>query len=427
MAIMLQLPTEVYCLVGWKKRCQPQLTLLELIAWLQAPRNNKIKIRRIGMAEVIKAGLEDVIVGEQDICFIDGEKGDLVYRGYHINELAPHASFEEVVYLLWHSKLPNKKELATLNERLVSRRALPDALLTMIQALPKNARPMSVCRTGVSMIGVFDPEKLTFDYETTLLKADDILAKIPTLMAAFDRYRKGLKPIPPRDDLSHAGNFLWMLNGEEPTPEAERALDLYLVLLAEHDYNASTFACRVTAGTWAGIYSAVVSGIGTLSGHAHGGAVQEAMEQFEEIGSVDNVEPWFKGHLNSKKRVMGIGHRVYKALDPRAPHLKAKVEELANRSGRRKWFDIAVKLEEVASQHPYFQERKLYPNVDYYSAPLLCMLGLDEDMFTVMFATSRIAGWAAHIIDQYADNRLIRPRANYVGPLGLKWLPLEER
>jgi len=378
------------------------------------------------MADV-KSGLEGVVVAQQDICYIDGENGALLYRGYHIDELAPNASFEEVVYLLWHDKLPNQKELDGLNERLAVRRALNEDHLRLIQSMPRSAFPMSVCRTGVSQIGLYDPEKLTFDKETSLLKADDILSKMPTIMATFDRLRRGLNPIPPREDLSHAANFLWMLNGKEPSPEAEKALDLYLVLLAEHGFNASTFACRVTAATWAGIYSAVVSGIGTLSGHAHGGAVQEAMNQFQEIGSVDNVEPWFEGCLDSKKRIMGIGHRVYKALDPRAPHLRAKVEALAGQSEHRKWFDIAAKLEEVTSQHPYFKERKLYPNVDYYSAPLLYMLGLEPDMFTPMFAISRIAGWSAHIMAQYADNRLIRPRAEYVGPKGLKWTPITER
>jgi citrate synthase len=378
------------------------------------------------MAEV-KAGLEDIVVGQQDICFIDGDKGELIYRGYHIDELAPNASYEEVVYLLWHDKLPTKRNLADLNDRLVSRRTLNDDHLRLIRSMPQNARPMSVCRTGVSQIGLYDPEKLAFDIETSLLKADDILAKMPTIMATFARHRKGLRPIPAREDLSHAANFLWMLNGKEPTLEAEKALDLYLVLLAEHDYNASTFACRVTASTWAGMYAAVVSGIGTLSGHAHGGAVQEAMEQFQEIGNVDNVEPWFKGRLKTKKRIMGIGHRVYKTLDPRAPHLRAKVEELAGKSDNRKWFDIAAKLEEVTGQHPYFRERNLFPNVDYYSAPLLYMLGLEVDMFTPMFAISRIAGWAAHIMHQYTDNRLIRPRADYVGPKGLKWTPLKDR
>jgi citrate synthase len=378
------------------------------------------------MAEV-KSGLEGIVVAQQDICCIDGETGALLYRGYHIDELAPNASFEEVVYLLWHDKLPNRKELEGLQDRLAVRRTLNEDHLRLIQSMPRTAFPMSVCRTGVSQIGLYDPEKLTFDKETSLLKADDILSKMPTIMATFDRLRRGLKAIPPREDLSHAANFLWMLNGKEPSPEAEKALDLYLVLLAEHGFNASTFACRVTAGTWAGIYSAVVSGIGTLSGHAHGGAVQEAMNQFQEIGSVDNVEPWFEGCLDSKKRIMGIGHRVYKALDPRAPHLRAKVEALAGQSEHRKWFDIAAKLEEVTSQHPFFKERRLYPNVDYYSAPLLYMLGLEPDMFTPMFAISRIAGWSAHIMAQYADNRLIRPRAEYVGPKGLKWTPISER
>ncbi len=378
------------------------------------------------MAEV-NTGLEGIVVAQQDISFIDGEKGELVYRGYHIDELAPNASFEEVVYLLWHGKLPNSEELGILNERLTTRRDLNKDHLNLIQSMPRNALPMSVCRTGVSQIGLYDPEKLTFDRETSLLKADDILAKMPTIMAAFARYRKGLRPLPAREDLSHAGNFLWMLNGKEPTPEATDALDMYLVLLAEHGFNASTFACRVTSATWAGMYSSVVSGIGTLSGHAHGGAVQEAMNQFKEIGNLDNVEPWFEGCISSKKRIMGIGHRVYKALDPRAPHLRAKVEALAEQSDNRKWFDIAARLEELAANHPYFQERKLYPNVDYYSAPLLHMLGLDMDMFTPMFAISRIAGWAAHIMAQYENNRLIRPRAEYIGPKGLHWTPLEER
>ena len=378
------------------------------------------------MSEV-KSGLEGVVVAQQDICFIDGEQGELIYRGYHIDELAPQATYEEIVYLLWHSKLPNLEELAGLNERLATRRVLNEVHLKLIQSMPKTARPMSVCRTGVSQIGLYDPEKLAFDKEISWLKADDILSKMPTIMATFARYRKGLKPIPPREDLSHAANFLWMLNGKDPTPEAEQALDLYLVLLAEHGFNASTFACRVTASTWAGIYSAIVSGIGTLSGDAHGGAVQTAMSQFQEIGNVDNVEPWFKGCLSSKKRIMGIGHRVYKALDPRAPHLRARVEALAGQSEHRKWFDISAKLEEIAGQHPYFQERKLYPNVDYYSAPLLYMLGLEPDMFTPMFAISRVAGWSAHVMAQYEDNRLIRPRAEYVGPKGLKWTPLQDR
>ncbi|MBN1217580.1 MAG: citrate synthase [Anaerolineae bacterium] len=374
-----------------------------------------------------KAGLEGVVVAQQDISFIDGEKGDLVYRGYHINELAPQATFEEVVYLLWHRKLPNRAELAELHERLVARRALHDDHVKLILSMPRTARPMSVCRTGVSQIGLYDPEPLTFDSEVNQLKADDILAKMPTIMAAFARHRKGLEPIPPRDDLSHTANFLWMLNGEEPTPEAEKGLDLYLVLLAEHGFNASTFSCRVTAATWAGMYSAVVSGIATLSGHAHGGAVQAAFSQFQEIGNVDNVEAWLEGAMLTKKRIMGIGHRVYKALDPRAPHLKARVADLAVQSNLCKWFEIASKLEAMTAEYPYFQERKLFPNVDYYSAPLLCMLGLEPDMFTPMFAISRVAGWTVHIMAQYEDNRLIRPRADYIGPKGLTWTPIEER
>jgi citrate synthase len=375
----------------------------------------------------IKAGLEGIVVAQQDISFVDGENGNLIYRGYHINELAPNATYEEIVYLLWHRKLPSKRELAELNERLVTRRSLNADHLNLIQSMPRSALPMSVCRTGVSQIGLYDPEPVTYDREINQLKADDILAKIPTIMASFARYRKGRRPIPPREDLSHAGNFLWMLNGEEPTLEAEQALDLYLVLLAEHGFNASTFSCRITASTWAGIYSAVVSGISTLSGFAHGGAVQEVMTQLQEIGNVDNVEPWLEAALRSKKRIMGIGHRIYKTIDPRASHLRARVEALAARSSLCKWFEVAAKLEDLTAQHPYFQDRKLFPNVDYYSAPLLCMLGLDPDMFIPMFAMSRVAGWTVHIIAQYEDNRLIRPLDEYIGPIGLKWTPIDER
>lgn len=375
----------------------------------------------------INAGLAGIVVAQQDISLVDGENGNLIYRGYHIDELAPHTCYEEVAYLLWYSKLPNRHDLEELNERLVMRRPLNADHLNLIQSMPRSARPMSVCRTGVSQIGLYDPEPVTYDREVNQLKADDILAKMPTIMAAFARYRKGRRPIPPREDLSHAANFLWMLNGVEPTLEAEKALDLYLVLLAEHAFNASTFACRITASTWAGMYSAVVSGISALSGYAHGGAVQEVMTQFQEIGHVDNVEPWLEAALRGKKRIMGIGHRIYKTIDPRAKHLKARVEELAATSPLNKWYQIAAKLEALTASHPYFQERKLYPNVDFYSAPLLCMLGLESDMFIPMFAISRAAGWTVHIIDQYEDNRLIRPMDEYIGPVGLKWTPIEER
>lgn len=372
-------------------------------------------------------GLDSVIVAQQDISFIDGQSGELIYRGYHIDELATNASFEEVVYLLWLGRLPNQVELNGLKSRLADRRALHPEQLRMLLSIPKSARPMSICRTGISMLGPYDPEKLTFDKSTSLIKAENILAKLPTMLATFERYRRDLNPIPPRDDLSHAANFLWMLTGKEPTPEAEKALDLYLILLAEHGFNASTFTCRVVSATWAGMYSAIVSGVGALSGPAHGGAVERAMEQFHEIGNVDNVAPWLEACQRSDRRVMGVGHRVYKTLDPRAPHLKHSVELLAEQSTERKWFDIASKLETDIRQIDYFNQKQLYPNVDYYSAPLLDMIGLETDMFTPMFAMARIAGWAAHIMAQYENNRLIRPRAEYIGPRGLTWTPIDER
>ena len=374
-----------------------------------------------------KTGLEDIVIGRQDISFLDGEQGQLVYRGYSIDTLAAHATYEEVVYLLWYGRLPTTAELADFRREIAAARDLPPALTAFVRSLPTAARPMDVLRTSVSLLGLLDDDKPVFERSAVLPKARSILATMPMLMATFWRHRQGLPPVEPRPELSHAAGFLWRLTGSDPTPEAVAALNLYLVLLADLELNASAFSCRVTAATWADIYASVVSGIGTLSGHAHGGAVQAVMHQLQEIEQVDRVDSWFEDTVQQKRRIMGIGHRVFKVLDPRAPHLKARVEALAGQSEQRRWFNIAAALEARAAAHPFFQQRRLYPNVDYYAAPLLNMLGLEPDMFTTIFSISRVAGWSAHIMHQYENNRLIRPRAEYVGSLDLPWIPIEQR
>lgn len=374
-----------------------------------------------------KTGLEDISIGQQDISFLDGERGELIYRGYSIDTLAAHAAYEEVVFLLWRGHLPTAPELASFRAELAAARDLPAPLTEFVRGLPAFARPMDVLRTGVSLLGLLDAGPTTFERAALLPKAAAMLATMPMLMAAFWRHRQHLPPVEPRPELGHAAGILWRFSGQEPAPEAVAALNLYLVLLADLELNASAFACRVTAATWADIYAAVVSGIGTLSGHAHGGAVQQVMLQLAEIGAEEHVDAWFEAAVASKRRIMGIGHRVFKVLDPRAPHLKTRVEALAGQTEQRRWFNIAAALEARAAAHPFFQQRRLVPNVDYYAAPLLNMLGLEPDMFTTIFAISRVAGWSAHIMHQYEHNRLIRPRTEYVGPRDLPWVPIEAR
>jgi citrate synthase len=285
---------------------------------------------------------------------------------------------------------------------------------------------MAALRTAVSGLALKDPEADNISHESNLRKAADLTAKMPTIIAAIDRNRKSLEPLGPRTDLNHAGNFLYMLHGRDPSELETEAMNLYLVLLADHGFNASTFSARVTAATQSDMYSAITSAVGTLKGPAHGGATQAAMEQLFDIGDVDNVEAWFKNARAQGRRVMGMGHRVYKVEDPRARHLREMARELTNRTDPR-WFQIAERLEEIALQDEYFIERNLYPNVDFYTPPLLYALGIEPDLFTTIFAMSRIVGWTGHLLEQYADNRLIRPRGEYVGRTDLTWTPIEER
>ena len=375
----------------------------------------------------VTKGLAGVIAAETQLSRVDGEQGQLIYRGYSIEDLGNRASFEEVIYLLWNGDLPTNGQLATFKAALVSKRALPAAVLNTMKEFPHEVHPMAVLRTVVSGLGLIDPQADDISLPAARKKALLLTAVLPTIVAAWERIRNGREPIAPRHDLDHAANFLYMLDGNEPSEQAANALDTYLVLLADHGFNASTFAARVTTGTLADVYSAITSGLGTLKGAAHGGANQAAMEQFTDAAQRGDVEAWFHEAREQGRRIMGIGHRVYKTEDPRAGILRPMAQELARSSGQSQWFEIAHRIEELARADDFFIERNLYANVDYYSAVVLYTIQLPIDQFTCAFAMSRIAGWTAHVLEQLADNRLIRPKARYVGRENLTFVPLEER
>lgn len=372
-------------------------------------------------------GLAGVTAADTNLSRVDGEKGELIYRGYNIMDLGENACFEEVVYLLWNGDLPNRTQLDAFQAALIAKRELPSAVINTMKSFPHETHPMAVLRTVVSGLGLIDPKADDISLEEARKKALLLTAVFPTIIAAWQRIRNGQTPIAPRNDLGHAANFLYMLDGEEASPEAVEALDAYLVLLADHGFNASTFAARVTTGTLSDVYSAITSGVGTLKGASHGGANQKAMEQFMDAAQRGDVEAWFREARAAGKRIMGIGHRVYKVEDPRARILRPMGERLARSSGQGQWYDIARQIEQLARADKFFIDRDLYANVDYYSAVVLYMIGLPVDQFTCMFAMSRIAGWTAHILEQLGDNRLIRPKARYVGPEGRTFVPIEER
>ena len=374
-----------------------------------------------------KGGLEDVVVGESKTSLVEGTEGRLIYEGYTIEDLAENAQFEEVVYLLWNERLPNAQELEGLRSQIAAQAVLPDEVIKSLKSYPKDANPMAVLRTAVSELAFYDPESEDLSKEAARRKAVRVTGQITTICAAWDRIRKGNEPIAPRADLTLAQNFIYMLTGADPDQTASDAINVYLVLLAEHGMNASTFASRVITATGSDYHSAVVGAIGALKGPSHGGANAEAMHMFLEIGDPSNVKSWFQKEIKEgDRRIMGIGHRIYKATDPRAEVLKRHAKALAASSGNSKWFDIAEQLEQAARADQYFIDRKLYANVDYYSAILLYTIHLDVDMFPPLFAMSRIAGWSAHIIEQIGG-RLIRPEVNYTGPMGLTWTPVEQR
>jgi citrate synthase len=375
---------------------------------------------------VTRQGLEGVVIAQTSLSRIDGQKGELFYRGIDIHDLAENATFEEVAYLLWYGRLPTRTELDEFKARLTAHRRMPLPLRMMLPNFPKQATPMEVLRTATAALSMFDPTaEETRSFEGNLEKAMRLTAVFPSILAAFDRARDGLDPIDPDPELSHAANFLYMLHGVKPDEDSVKALDVYLILLAEHGMNASTFSARVTASTLGDIYSAVVSAIGTLKGPLHGGANQAVMEMLEEIGEEKNAKSYVRRALENKQRIMGIGHRVYKTEDPRVRHLRRLSAVLSIEVCEPKWHIISLRIEEVAL--PVLRKKDLYTNVDFYSATVLHCLGIPTDMFTPLFAMGRIVGWTAHIFEQYAHNRLIRPRAEYVGPQNAVWVPLEER
>src|SRR5216117_2831081 len=369
-------------------------------------------------------GLEVVVATTSSICYIDGEQGVLAYRGIDIHELADNANFEETCHLLWFGKLPTRNELKDLRERLARERHLDPAIINLLQTAPKNITPMDVLRTAVSALSFYDPDQKSNDHEANVRKAIRLTSQIAMTVAAYDRIRKGKNIVEPDRSLSHAANFLLLLNGERPSETAERALDIALILHADHELNASTFAARVTAATLSDMHSAITSAIGALKGPLHGGANEAVFHMLQEIDKkgVDPVE-YVHGQLAQKKKISGFGHRVYHTEDPRATHLRRMSKELCERAGQSKWYEMSARIEEIMKS-----EKKLNANVDFYSATTYHVIGMPIDLFTPFFAVSRMSGWTAHILEQYSNNRLIRPRAEYIGPApDLKWVPVNQR
>jgi citrate synthase len=370
-------------------------------------------------------GLQGVVAAQTAISYVDGQNGRLFYRGIDINELAEKSTFEETTALLWYGKLPNQNQLERFKQKFVDNRKLPDPIISILFALPKTTSPMSALRTAVSALGPFDEAEAQYadnSLESNVSKSIRVTASMPTMVAAWDRIRKGMWPIMPREDLSHSANFLYMLTGKEPSETAARMLDIALILHADHGLNASTFAARVTVSTLSNLHSAVVSAIGTLKGSLHGGANEEVMRTLLEIGDADRVEQYMRGALSAKKKIPGFGHRVYKVNDPRASWLQDLSRQVAEDSGDTRWYQISERVREYMQQH-----RDLPVNVDFYSASLYYTSGVPIEIFTPLFAISRVSGWTAHVYEQLSDNRLIRPGAEYIGPLNVPYTPLEGR
>ncbi|CAM3450359.1 citrate synthase [Marinicrinis lubricantis] len=365
-------------------------------------------------------GLEGIVATTSSISsIIDGV---LTYRGINIDELAEKASFEEVVYLLWFGKLPNRQELNDLQAQLDQEAALPAEVIDYIKSLPNGVHSMAALRSIVSTLALYDPEAGDMDQASNVRKAIRLQAQLPTIVAAFARIRQGLEPLAPKKGESIAANFLYMLTGEKPEDIAVEAMNKALILHADHELNASTFAARVTVATLSDIYSGVVSAIGALKGPLHGGANEQVMAMLEEIGSPEKVQAYIQDKLNNKVKIMGFGHRVYKNGDPRAKHLQAMSKQLGQLTGDLSWYDMSTQIEELVTGM-----KGLKPNVDFYSASVYTTLGIPRDLFTPIFAMSRVSGWTAHILEQYEDNRLIRPRAEYVGPSNAQYIVLEDR
>ncbi|MBU8905155.1 citrate synthase [Desertibacillus haloalkaliphilus] len=366
-------------------------------------------------------GLEGIVATTSSVSSIIDNV--LTYQGYNIDDLANNASFEEVIFLLWNGRLPKQAELTELTQQLAENAEVPQEIFEQMKAYPiEKVHPMAALRTAVSSLGLYDEAADDMSEEANRQKAIRLQAKVPTIIAAFSRIREGKEPVSPRKDLSFSANFLYMLNDKEPDEISENAINKALVLHADHELNASTFTARVCVATLSDVYSGVTAAIGALKGPLHGGANEAVMATLMEIGDVDNVEPYIRKALDNKEKIMGFGHRVYKNGDPRAKHLKEMSKQLTTITGETKWYEMSTKVDNMVTS-----EKGLLPNVDFYSASVYHSLGIKHDLFTPIFAMSRVSGWLAHILEQYSNNRLIRPRAEYVGPEKQVYVPIDQR
>ena len=367
-------------------------------------------------------GLEDIVAAHSRICDLDGKRGKLSYYGYDIHDLATHSTFEETAFLLWHGRLPTRAELDEVNRQLQAERSIPEPVYQMMRLLPKTSTPMDVLRTTVSAFSSFDPTPDDKSAEANLRRSIHLTAVFPTIVAAWDRMRNGKEPVAPLTTGNLATNFLYMLTGEMPDEYKAHMLDVVLILHADHELNASTFAARVTAATLASMYAAITAAIGALSGPLHGGANEQVMRMLLKIGDVSHTEEYIAGALARHERIMGFGHRVYRTEDPRATHLRQFSQELGERTGDSRWYEMSHIIENYIKEH-----KGLYANVDFYSASVYYMMGIPIDLDTPIFACSRISGWTAHVLEQFSNNRLIRPRAEYVGPRDEHYVPIDQR
>lgn len=367
-------------------------------------------------------GLKGVMAADSSICEVDGVVGELLYRGYHIDDLANNSTYEEVAYLLLNGDLPRKQALQDFRQKLVKDRELPPQVLEFLRTAPTSAPPMSTLRSAISVAGLYDPQAEDNSPEGAYPTAIRLIALVPTIVAAIQRLRTGQEPIKSKPELSLAGDFMCMMNGRIPSPDETRAMDLILILHAEHGLNASTFAARVIMATLTDIYSSITGAIGALKGKLHGGANSEVLKTLQEVGSVENVKPWVEAKTAAKEKFMGFGHAVYQTEDPRAKHLKELSGRLGREKGDTKWYDMSVEMERLI-----VEAIGKNCNVDFYSASLQHYMGIPGDLFTCIFAASRISGWCAHILEQLADNKIIRPSANYIGYKQRSYVPMEKR
>jgi citrate synthase len=381
-----------------------------------------VKEAATAQASAPAAGLRGVVAASTSIGDVNGEKGELIYQGINIHDLAKNSTFEEVIFLLWNGRLPRRAELDELKRNIAANYELSPEILALMRQFPSEAEPMDTLRTAISALAFYDKNAKDITRENAVKTATRLVGQFPTIVATLERLRKGLEPLAPKPEFNIATNFLYMLKGEMPSDEDAHIFDVGLILQADHELNASTFTSRVVAGTLADMYGAVTAAIAALSGPLHGGANTNVMKMLLEIGEVDNVEPYIKDALASKRKIMGMGHAVYKTEDPRATNFRRFSKEMSERTGDSKWYEMSLKVEQTI-----MREKGLFPNVDFFSASTFYMMGIPLDLYTPIFAVSRISGWTGHILEQYANNKLIRPRAEYVGPRNVPYVPIDER